>query len=115
MNVRQPSNLAMASTNNRSKDYLIKYLNILVYLFLILATFTVYWQVQNSDFVNFDDNDYVYDNRHVQDGLTLKSIIWAFSFSDKDQTYWHPVSWLSGDQKRVLPLQCPVGSFSEPP
>ena len=93
MNVRPPSNLAMARINNRTKEFIIKHRDILVCLFLVMATLAVYWQVQNYDFVNFDDNDYVYDNRHVQDGLTLKSIIWAFT--NIHASNWHPVTWLS--------------------
>ena len=93
MNVRQPSNLAMARINNRSKEFIIKHRDILVCLFLILATFTVYWQVQNYDFVNFDDSKYTYENRHVQEGLTLESITWAFTTIHASN--WHPLTWLS--------------------
>jgi tetratricopeptide (TPR) repeat protein len=85
----------MARINNRSKEFIIKHRDILVCLFLVMATFAVYWQVHNFDFVNFDDPAYVYENRYVQEGLTLDSIIWAFSFSEKKGSYWHPVSWLS--------------------
>jgi len=45
--------------------------------------------------VNFDDNAYVYENHHVKDGLTSESIRWAFSFAEKEKTYWHPLAWLS--------------------
>ena len=64
-------------------------------LFLILVTITVYWQVGSHEFVSFDDSLYVTENRHVQNGLTPASIIWAFHFRDKDRTYWHPLTWLS--------------------
>ena len=70
-------------------------LDLLVCLFLALSILTVYWQVRNHDFVNFDDNLYVTDNQHVQSGISLDSIIWAFSFEDKEKTYWHPITWLS--------------------
>ncbi|MBC8433220.1 MAG: tetratricopeptide repeat protein [Desulfobacterales bacterium] len=65
----------------------------LICLFLALATLAVYWQVQNHDFVNFDDDIYVTANRHVQEGLTPESIMWAFT-----TTYaanWHPLTWIS--------------------
>jgi protein O-mannosyl-transferase len=72
-----------------------KYRIILICLFLISVTLFVYWPVQDYDFVNFDDSIYVYENRYVQEGLTLRSILWAFSFSKKEGTYWHPLAWLS--------------------
>ncbi len=84
----------MTRINNRSKEFIIKHRDIMVCLFLIMATLAVYWQVQNYDFVNFDDDIYIYENRHVQEGLTLESITWAFSVSEK-MFYWHPVAWLS--------------------
>ncbi len=85
----------MTKVNNRSKEFEIKHLEILVCLFLVIAILAVYWRVQNSDFVNFDDDIYVTKNHRVQSGLTLESIKWAFSFSDKNNTYWQPVTWLS--------------------
>ena len=70
-------------------------LDLLVCLFLALSILTVYWQVRNHDFVNFDDNLYVTENHHVQSGINLDSVIWAFSFEDKNKIYWHPMTWLS--------------------
>jgi len=67
--------------------------DVLVCLFLIMATLAVYWQVQNHDFVNFDDNEYVYDNHHVRNGLTLEGISWAFTATHAGN--WHPLTWLS--------------------
>ncbi len=69
--------------------------DILVCLFLVLTTLAVYWQVGDHEFVNFDDDLYVTENYHVQRGLTLENINWAFSFTDKEKTYWHPLTWLS--------------------
>jgi protein O-mannosyl-transferase len=62
-------------------------------LILIVLTLSVYWQVLDFGFLNFDDNRYVTQNTHVNKGLTLKGVIWAFT-----QPYvsnWHPVTWLS--------------------
>jgi tetratricopeptide (TPR) repeat protein len=86
-------NFAMARINNRSKEFIIKHRDILVCLFLVMATFAVYWQVHNFDFVNFDDDDYIYENRHVREGLTLESITWAFTTMHASN--WHPLTWLS--------------------
>jgi hypothetical protein len=43
-------------------------------LFLVVATLAVYGQLRNHQFINYDDNAYVYDNPPVQAGLTLKGL-----------------------------------------
>ncbi len=68
-------------------------LKLIVSLFLILAAVGPYWELQNHDFVNYDDNLYVTENYHVQAGLTWKGIIWAFTTTHASN--WHPVTWLS--------------------
>ena len=65
----------------------------MVCLFLIMATLVVYWQVRNHEFVNFDDSEYITENRHAQAGLTWKGIIWAFTTTHASN--WHPLTWLS--------------------
>jgi Flp pilus assembly protein TadD len=69
--------------------------DILVCLVLVLMTLAAYWQVQNHDFTSFDDNYYVTENDHVRSGLSTENLRWAFSFEDKEKTYWHPLTWLS--------------------
>ena len=70
-------------------------LDLLICLLLTLSILAVYWQVRTHDFVNLDDNVYVTANEHVRSGISLDSIIWAFSLEEKEKTYWHPVTWLS--------------------
>ncbi|MDI6688756.1 MAG: tetratricopeptide repeat protein, partial [Desulfobacterales bacterium] len=65
----------------------------LVCLFLVIAILGVYWQVGNHEFVNYDDNNYITENQHVQAGLTLKSIAWAFTSTHAGNR--HPLTWLS--------------------
>ena len=48
---------------------------------LLLAVIAVFGQTAGHDFVNFDDDDYVYENRHVLEGLTGAGIAWAFTES----------------------------------
>ena len=72
-----------------------KYRTIFACLLLFVATIVVYYPVQNNDFVNFDDDIYVYENRNVKEGLTLEGIKWAFSLSVDNRTYWHPLTWIS--------------------
>jgi len=68
-------------------------LELLVCLLLIAATLTVYWQVRNHDFINFDDNQYITDNIHVHTGLRSDNITWAFTSTHAAN--WHPLTWLS--------------------
>jgi tetratricopeptide (TPR) repeat protein len=60
---------------------------------LAIVTIAVFWQVGNHEFISFDDNDYVTENRQVQDGITLKGIAWAFS--EPHAHNWHPLTWIS--------------------
>jgi len=66
---------------------------LIIYLFLIVATFAVYWQVNEYDFITFDDQAYVTENLNIQSGITLKSIGW--SFTTKYFGLWNPLVWLS--------------------
>jgi len=69
------------------------HLKILISLLLILAIIIDYGQVKNFDFVGYDDQEYITENSHVQKGLTVESIVWAFtSFHSAN---WHPLTWLS--------------------
>lgn len=70
-----------------------RYLRCIICLLLIVATFAVYWQVSSHDFVKLDDDLYVTKNAHVQEGLTLKGVIWAFTTFHSYN--WHPLTWLS--------------------
>jgi tetratricopeptide (TPR) repeat protein len=83
----------MAIINHPSKEFSTRHRNILVCLFIVIATISVYWPVQSYDFVNFDDGTYVYENGHVQKGLTLEGISWAFTTLHAGN--WHPLTWLS--------------------
>jgi Flp pilus assembly protein TadD len=71
------------------------YARIAVLIILIICTTFVYWPTRDIDFISFDDNDYVVENPHVRSGLSKDGIYWAFNFTDKDKTYWHPLTWLS--------------------
>ena len=60
---------------------------------LVLATTFLYWPATHHDFVNYDDTVYVTSNIHVQNGLTLDNIKWAFS--NPVSANWHPLTVLS--------------------
>ena len=63
-----------------------------VCVFLAAITFIVFGQTLGCDFINFDDDTYVYENPVVQKGLTFHGIIWAFSAHASN---WHPLTWMS--------------------
>jgi tetratricopeptide (TPR) repeat protein len=62
-------------------------------LLLALITLLAYWPVTRNGFVNYDDNDYVTENRIVQNGLTWVGVKWALTTGHAGN--WHPVTWLS--------------------
>jgi len=59
---------------------------------LVLVTITLYWPATRHDFV-YDDNLYVTMNVHVQNGLTLENVKWAFL--NPVAANWHPLTMLS--------------------
>ena len=66
---------------------------LIVYFVLTLATLAVFWQVNQYDFINLDDPVYVTENSHIQPGITLDGVRWAFSTTYAE--FWHPLTWLS--------------------
>ena len=61
---------------------------------LALATAGVYSRTLGNDFVNYDDNQYVTNNRSIKDGLSWDVVEWAFGDSYYASN-WHPLTWLS--------------------
>jgi len=70
-----------------------KTLKVAICIFLMVATFCIYSQIQDHEFINFDDDKYITNNLNVQAGLTSESFKWAFTTSHPP--YWHPMTWLS--------------------
>ena len=66
---------------------------VLICIFLIVATFCVYSQVQDHEFINFDDDKYVTESSIVQAGLTNESIIRVFTTTHFGG--WIPITSLS--------------------
>src|SRR6516165_9957519 len=60
---------------------------------LLAGTFGVYSRALKHSFVNYDDPDYVTENVHVQQGLSVQTLGWALSSTDAAN--WHPVTWVS--------------------
>ena len=65
----------------------------LIYLLLAGSTLIAYEPLRHNDFVSLDDKEYVIDNPNVTQGLTVKSIVWAFTTPHSGN--WHSLTWLS--------------------
>jgi protein O-mannosyl-transferase len=68
-------------------------LDLLIYLALLLATFAVYAQVRDFDFVNYDDVEFITDNLNVRQGLTAQGLEWALT--SRANGNWVPLTWVS--------------------
>ena len=64
-----------------------------VYLFLTAITLAVFGQTIRYDFVNFDDDLYVYNSPAIKAGLTLKGI--TFAVISEHAGNWHPLTTIS--------------------
>jgi protein O-mannosyl-transferase len=60
---------------------------------LVIGTVAVYWPARQFEFINYDDQDYVYANPTVMKGLTAEGVKWAFTTGF--MANWHPLTWLS--------------------
>jgi protein O-mannosyl-transferase len=81
--------------------------NVILCLLLVVATLALYNPVNRHPFVNYDDDRYVVDNPHIQNGLGLDTIAWAFASTE--QANWHPLTWLSHALDYSLFHQNPAG------
>jgi len=73
--------------NNRVNNF------ILICLCLAAAIVALYWPVYKYNFIKFDDEDYIINNRNIRSGLDMDTIRWAFTKSYACN--WHPLTWLS--------------------
>ena len=60
---------------------------------IAVLTWTVFGQTLHHDFVNYDDQTYVYQNPRIVAGLTIPGIIAAFTQPHAQN--WHPLTTLS--------------------
>lgn len=81
------------TTNPPDSFYPNKLINIFICGVLLITTASVYWQIHSFDFIGFDDNEYVYDNPHVKNGVTQDNVLWAFTAFYSGN--WHPLTWIS--------------------
>jgi tetratricopeptide (TPR) repeat protein len=66
---------------------------LMVCALLLLAVGLVFGQTIRHEFVNYDDDTYVYENPHVARGLTAAGVAWVFTHSHGAN--WHPLTGLS--------------------
>src|SRR5713101_4418047 len=62
-------------------------------ILLAAITWVVFGQTLHHDFVNYDDDKYVYENPVVPSGVTLGGVAWAFTHSHVRN--WHPLTTIS--------------------
>lgn len=70
-----------------------KLIKVAIFIFLAVATFTIYSNVQNHEFLNYDDYKYIKENLKIKSGLSSESISWAFTTFYASN--WFPITWLS--------------------
>ena len=75
---------------SRRTDRLIK---TAVCIFVTLIIWLVFAQTLGHDFINFDDDVYVYENSEVSRGLTFGGLKWLLAHSHAN--LWHPLTTLS--------------------
>ena len=66
---------------------------LLIGAFLVIATLIAYWHAKDCAFVSFDDYEYVSQNSHIQSGVTVDAVRWAFTAFHAAN--WHPLTWIS--------------------
>lgn len=64
-----------------------------IYLFLVLISLAVFGHTVRFDFVNFDDNLYIYNVPAIKAGLTRHGI--ALAFIKPHASNWHPLTTIS--------------------
>ncbi|HIB44535.1 MAG TPA: tetratricopeptide repeat protein [Nitrospina sp.] len=62
-------------------------------IFLAVATFSVYLQVKDHEFIDYDDKAFISQNSNIKSGLSKESVIWAFTTTLSGS--WEPITWLS--------------------
>jgi hypothetical protein len=60
---------------------------------LLGLTWLVFGQTLWHDFINFDDNQYIYENAKVISGLSWDNVAWTFTHSHAK--LWHPLTTIS--------------------
>ncbi len=62
-------------------------------LLLAAAVVLFWWPASKFQFLNYDDNEYVFENKSIREGLSLDGVKWAFNCGYAAN--WHPLAWIS--------------------
>src|SRR4029077_4105481 len=62
-------------------------------IFLAAITWAVFGQTLRHPFVNYDDQNYVYENRDITSGFSWPGVLWAFTHVHAEN--WHPLTTIS--------------------
>jgi protein O-mannosyl-transferase len=62
-------------------------------IFLVAITWVVFGQTIGHQFVNYDDQNYVYENPKIISGLSITGLVWAFTHVHAQN--WHPLTTIS--------------------
>ena len=68
-------------------------ITVVICILLAAITWGVFGQTLRHEFVNYDDETYVYGKAIITDGITLPGVIWAFTHSHARN--WHPLTTIS--------------------
>jgi len=79
--------------NSKNQDHSQWHRRLFICLLLAGITLGAFWPAGHLGFTIYDDQEYVSANPHVQAGLSMDSISWAFTTDDTGN--WHPITWLS--------------------
>jgi tetratricopeptide (TPR) repeat protein len=69
-----------------------RYIVLIIALLIFLLTILVYTPTLKNDFVNWDDDIYVYENNTIH-SLNPRSFLWMLTAFHSGN--WHPLTWLS--------------------
>jgi len=89
----QPTIIGLTDEAAIAWDRRDRLIQIAIWSSLIISIVFVYAQAAAFDFINLDDNQYVFQNPHVLEGLSFGSIKWAFTSETVGN--WVPLTMLS--------------------
>src|SRR6266852_8119440 len=83
----------MVKAARRTNSVAPRVLVLTICVFLAGITWAVFGQTLGYQFVNFDDPEYVYENPHINGGLTARGLVWAFTHVPAPD--WYPLTTIS--------------------
>ena len=93
MAARSASGLAMPTAPELPNSREDRRIKLGVCVFLAIGIWLVFGQTLNHEFINFDDDRYVYQNAEVSRGLTVEGLKWFLTHSHA--RLWHPLTTLT--------------------